>query len=128
MRSLTANSSGATGVHLSQRLQSHGRLVHLWGQMSRCFNLTVRLPSGIHLYSRSPRKNESWTVQHPTGIIIHAAAVGDFEVRDTHQGKISSGSTLTLEFQPTPKIVDLIKGWSSDSMLVSFKAAAPNTH
>ena len=128
MRSLTANSSGATGVHLSQRLQNHGRIVTLMGS-----NVALLQPdcTSPHMEFTSTRdlleKMNAWTVQHPTGIIIHAAAVGDFEVRDTNRGKISSGSTLTLELQPTPKIVDLIRSWSSDVRLVSFKAAAPNT-
>ena len=72
-------------------------------------------------------KMKASTIQHPTGIVIHAAAVGDFEVRNTNSGKISSGSSLTLELQPTPKIVDAIKTWSSKLGSCLKVAAAPNT-
>ena len=73
------------------------------------------------------KQMHEWTFEHPKGIIIHAAAVGDFEVAEQSTGKIASGSNLTLHLQPTPKIVDLIHSWSSDIHLVSFKAAAPES-
>ena len=128
MRSITAHSSGKTGVYIAHRLESAGRQCTLMGS-----NIALMQPNcpagGIEFTSTRDLldKMKAWTLQHPTGIIIHAAAVGDFEVRNTNSGKIASGSTLTLELFPTPKIVDAIRTWSPEIRLVSFKAAAPNT-
>jgi phosphopantothenoylcysteine synthetase/decarboxylase len=65
---------------------------------------------------------------HPDAIVVHAAAVGDYEIADAGQGKIPSGSDeLILRFTPTPKIVDHLRAESDAIRLVSFKAAAPET-
>lgn len=128
MRSITAHSSGATGVYIAHKLESEGRQCTLMGS-----NIALMQPKCPHeqIEFTSTRdlldKMKAWTLQHPTGIIIHAAAVGDFEVRNSTDGKIASGSTLKLELYPTPKIVDAIKSWSLETTLISFKAAAPNT-
>ena len=128
MRSITSNSSGATGVYISQKLCIKERTITLMG--SNVALLQPDCPSS-HIEFTSTRdlfeKMNAWVVKHPTGIVIHAAAVGDFEVRNTNSGKIASGSEITLELQPTPKIVDQIKRWSPDVYLASFKAAAPDT-
>lgn len=128
MRSITANSSGKTGVYLSQKLEAKGRRCTLFG--SNLALLQPGCPTG-HVEFTSTRdllaKMKTWTLKHPTGVIIHTAAVGDFEVSGTNHGKIKSGSAFTLELQPTPKIVNHIKVWSAQTRLVSFKAAAPDT-
>lgn len=128
MRSITANSSGATGVHISQELQNNGRTSTLMGSnvallQPNCPSQCIEFTSTRDLLA----KMKAWTLQHPVGIIVHTAAVGDFEVRETNLGKISSGSAFTLNLQPTPKIVDHVKRWSPNIRLVSFKAAAPKT-
>ena len=49
---------------------------------------------------------EAWLKQHPGALVVHAAAVGDYEVAP-RPGKIPSGQTvLQLELRPTPKILD----------------------
>ena len=70
---------------------------------------------------------EAWLKQHPGALVVHAAAVGDYEVAP-RPGKIPSGQTvLQLELRPTPKILDQIRTWNSRCFLVSFKAAPPET-
>ena len=128
MRSITSNSSGATGVYILQRLHAKQRTITLMGS-----NVALLQPgcptNGIEFASTRDlfAKMNAWVVEHPMGIVVHAAAVGDFEVTNTNASKIASGSPLNLELQPTPKIVDEIKRWSPDVCLVSFKAAAPDT-
>ena len=56
--------------------------------------------------------------------IIHAAAVGDFSVADPQPGaKIASGSELSVQLQPTHKIIDRIMGYAGNPelILVGFK-------
>ena len=66
-------------------------------------------------------------MQNPNGIIVHSAAVGDYAPKE-QGGKITSGQeSLSMTLFPTIKILDQIKTWSPESLVVSFKAAAPNT-
>jgi phosphopantothenoylcysteine synthetase/decarboxylase len=56
--------------------------------------------------------------------IIHAAAVGDFAVAEPQpDGKIASGSELSVKLQPTHKIIDRIIGYAGnpEMILVGFK-------
>jgi phosphopantothenoylcysteine synthetase/decarboxylase len=70
---------------------------------------------------------KSWVLQNPNGIIIHSAAVGDY-APTKQKGKIKSGQkTLSITMVPTIKILDQIKKWSPATLVVSFKAAAPET-
>ena len=54
-------------------------------------------------------------------IIIHAAAVSDFKVKEASRSKISSDKTLTLNLVATPKLIKNIKRLSPESFLVGFK-------
>ena len=58
-------------------------------------------------------------------VVIHSAAVGDFEPIKFRHGKISSREeNLKLKLKPTLKIVDKIKKWDSSVFLVKFKVEA----
>jgi len=63
----------------------------------------------------------------PTVCLVHAAAVGDYEVA-TDASKLPSGRPeLTLHLTPTPKIADHVRSWGLKGLYVTFKAAAPET-
>ena len=57
-------------------------------------------------------------------LVVHAAAVSDFipdtvimdgvEVAAGPEGKIPSGSSMTVTFRAAPKLADKIKGWAKD--------------
>lgn len=61
---------------------------------------------------------------HEYQLVIHAAAVSDFipetvimdgvSVAAGPEGKIPSGSSMTVTFKATPKLADRIKGWARD--------------
>lgn len=71
-------------------------------------------------------KVRNWTTQHPHGVIIHASAVGDYELADEEGLKIPSGKPeLVLTLTPTPKIASLIRSWGFTGTLITFKAASP---
>ena len=128
MRVITANSSGQTGVWLASALYNQGHPVDLLGS-PRALAILPRTISGQEYGSTRDleAKMRAWVIQHPTGIVIHCSAVGDFECRTTENQKIPSGQAITLELYPTPKILDQIKEWTSSCVLVSFKAAPPMT-
>ena len=55
-------------------------------------------------------------------IMIHSAAISDYEPLEVQGGKIKSGQKqLTLDLKPTLKIVDLIKDLDPAIFLVKFK-------
>ncbi|WP_226481334.1 bifunctional phosphopantothenoylcysteine decarboxylase/phosphopantothenate--cysteine ligase CoaBC [Natrinema amylolyticum] len=52
--------------------------------------------------------------------LVSAAAIGDYTV-DTSEAKIRSGQDLTLELEPTPKLIDEIRSAHPDLPIVGFK-------
>ncbi len=72
----------------------------------------------------------------PYDMVIHAAAVSDFAVAGVHPGvgaepaspggKLSSGRGLTLELQPTPKLLNRMREYSCnpDIRVIGFKLTA----
>jgi phosphopantothenoylcysteine synthetase/decarboxylase len=68
---------------------------------------------------------ERWIRARPGAVVIHSAAVGDYEAAALTT-KIPSGSPeLVLRLHPAPKILDQVRGWAPDVFLVSFKAGSP---
>ena len=127
MRYVSANSSGTTGVWLARALLAAGRTVHLLGSAEALLRAPEiegeEFGSTVDLMGRMER----WVKANPGGVIVHAAAVGDYQA-DTSAGKLPSGlGELVLRFHPTPKIVDHLKVWDPSCVLVSFKAAPPET-
>ena len=127
MRFISAHSTGRTGARLAEALCGE-RCVTILGSpealthspnMATCeaFSSTQDLMDKMH----------AWVAAHPDGLVIHTAAVGDYEVEPV-DGKIASGQeSLTLKLRPTPKIVDAIREWSPTAKIISFKAAPPGT-
>lgn len=66
-----------------------------------------------------------WVQAHPHGIVVHSAAVGDYEAAP-NASKIPSGQAeIFIRLTPAPKILDQLRGWAPDCRIVSFKAGAP---
>ncbi len=55
-------------------------------------------------------------------IIVHTAAVGDFQPEKKYSGKLKSGTTLTLKLIPTKKIIKVIRDTNPDANVIAFKA------
>ncbi|AHL22167.1 bifunctional phosphopantothenoylcysteine decarboxylase/phosphopantothenate--cysteine ligase CoaBC [Thermococcus nautili] len=55
-------------------------------------------------------------------VVVLAAAVSDFRVKNRASEKIKSGRSLTLELEPTPKVIDRVKELQPEVFLVGFKA------
>jgi phosphopantothenoylcysteine synthetase/decarboxylase len=71
---------------------------------------------------------ERWVRAHPAGAVVHAAAVGDYEMAEVEGSKIPSGSEeIVLRLRRTPKIADRVRSWAHTGPYVTFKAAAPHT-
>jgi len=59
--------------------------------------------------------------EDPADALVSAAAISDFTV-ETADGKIRSGEPITLELEPTPKLLDTVRADSPDLTMVGFKA------
>lgn len=129
MRHLAAYSSGRTGAMIAEHLlEEFDCNVHVLGSPEAC----LRLREGISKEEFGTTRDlmtrmAEWVGQNPSGVIIHAAAVGDYET-EPKQGKIPSGSgELIISLKRAPKIIDHIKRWAPKCRLIGFKAAGPNT-
>ena len=127
IRYLSAHSTGRTGVWLAERLLP-AVPVTLLGSPEACLRAPASVESEIYSSTRDlMTRMERWVRAHPRGVVVHLAAVGDYEATPNSE-KIPSGKDeLILRLRPTPKIVDQIRGWSSEVRLVSFKAASPES-
>ena len=136
MRCITANASGKTGALIASQFPLQCTLL---GSPSAILHLAIQTKTepekhpSIHTQEFTSTtdlhdKMKAWVVQNPTGIIIHSAAVGDYAPQELSGTKIASNQdSLTIQFYPTIKILDHIKQWSPQCLVVSFKAAAPTT-
>lgn len=128
MRYLSSRSSGTTGITLAHALSAPGRDVHVLGSPEAALRAPER---AIEVYSSTRdlfARMEHHIRASPAATVIHAAAVGDYELASPSASKTPSGSpTWTLTLTPTPKIADHVRGWGHTGRFVTFKAAAPGT-
>jgi len=128
VRLLTAKSSGRTGVGIARALVARGQSVHLLGSAEAC----LRGPELSQEEYGSTRdlmaRMERWVRDNPSGHVVHACAVGDYEMASEEGRKIPSGlDRLVLELVRTPKIADHVRSWGLQGTYVTFKAAGPKT-
>ena len=129
IRFLSASASGRTGISIARHLHAQGLPVHLLGSTEALLR-AGDAPIGLEAYGSTRDlldRLQAHVQADPACGIVHSAAVGDYEAIPSAE-KIPSGrTTLTLTLQPTPKILDAIRGWGLTGPLVSFKAASPET-
>jgi len=128
MRYISAHSSGHTGAHIAAALGAEGLL--LLGSPEACLRTSPATATASYTDTLDlMAQMRDWLQANPRGILIHAAAVGDYMIDpddpDGH-GKLPSGQAeLHLRLVPAPKILDQVRSWCPGVFLVSFKAAPP---
>lgn len=123
VRFLTNVSTGLTGETIAYQLAELG------------FEVTLALAQGSAIVPRDiyqVKRFDSVTSleelmkselkNHYYDAFIHTAAVSDYTT-NAFQGKLDSSDELTLKLKKTPKLVNMVKSWSSnpDIKLVAFK-------
>lgn len=124
VRVITSRSSGLMGVELALAAYERGAdvsLIYGRGSTSPPPNvrvLTVETTQEMHDAVISELKSTNYEV------VIAAAAVADWTPKRRRKEKVATEktSTLTISFQPTPKIVDVVKKIQKTAFLVLFKA------
>ncbi len=128
VRYLSADSTGRTGIALGEALGAVGIEPYLLGSAEarlRAGGLPGEEYGSTHdLMARMER----WVRANPAGGVLHASAVGDYEVAEPSDEKVPSGRpTWELVLVPTPRIADHVRAWGLTGPYVTFKAAAPGT-
>ena len=127
MRFISAHSTGRTGAWLAGALEDTHSITVLGSPEALAHCPPTVAQEAYTSTDDLMTKMRTWVDAHPDGLVIHAAAVGDYAVAPI-AGKIASGQeSVTLTLRPTPKILDAIRGWSPSVRIVSFKAAPPET-
>jgi phosphopantothenoylcysteine decarboxylase/phosphopantothenate--cysteine ligase len=122
IRAITNHSSGKTGVSLAAELISAGAKVTLvYGPG------TEKPPKGAKIINVSSSKEMHLAVKlelkKKFDIVIMAAAIADYVPTIQSKNKIkSSKSSMTLSLKKAPKIIDQIKKYQKNVLLVGFKA------
>ncbi len=124
VRIVTSKSSGRMGIELARASYERGAdvtLVYGCGSLSPPEGVKiVQVDTTQEMYDAvaSELKAESFDV------VIAAAAVADWTPKKPRKIKVPTekAATLSVTFQPTPKIVDAIKKWQKTTYLVLFKA------
>ncbi len=121
IRYITNASSGRMGVAIAEEADFRGAevtLIRTKGSVTSFVENQIE----VETVEEMLRAIENELRSKKYDIVVRAAAVSDFRVKEKASVKIKSGKTLTLELEPTPKIIDRIKELQPDVFLVGFKA------
>jgi len=121
VRIITNRFTGKTGLHLAQGLRRKGHSVTLLVN-PHCLDKIKGLKIIPYHYFEEFRREATKTIkkQH-YDVIIHNAAVSDYELAKPFKGKISSGRPKSLKLIPTEKIIKRIRSLAPESILIQFK-------
>ncbi|CAD5244360.1 bifunctional phosphopantothenoylcysteine decarboxylase/phosphopantothenate--cysteine ligase CoaBC [Thermococcus camini] len=121
IRYITNASSGRMGVAIAEEAEFRGAevtLIRTKGSVPSFVESQVEVETVEDMLEAI--ENELKAKKYD--IVVLAAAVSDFRVKEKASVKIKSGKTLTLELEPTPKIINRVKKLQPDTFLVGFKA------
>ena len=120
VRVITNKSSGKMGLALAESAFFHGADVLLLRSET---SVGSRYGINEELFDTAADLRQKLAQHLSTAdIVIHAAAVSDFKVKNPTRGKSSSNKPLSLELEPQMKILDSIKTVNLNIFLVAFKA------
>ncbi|WP_297522209.1 bifunctional phosphopantothenoylcysteine decarboxylase/phosphopantothenate--cysteine ligase CoaBC [Thermococcus sp.] len=121
IRYITNSSSGKMGVSLAEEAELRGAevtLIRTKGSVSSLVENQIEVETVEEMLEAIEKELKAKRYD----VVVLAAAVSDFRVKEKANVKIKSGRPLTLELEPTPKIIDLVKELQPDTFLVGFKA------
>ena len=120
VRIITNKSSGKMGVRIAENASLRGAdvlLLRSHNSVEPNYNIIDEKFTTVNdLYNKIKNNIKD------ADIVIHSAAVSDFEVNNKNNKKIKSGQELHLELMPTTKIFEHLKKFSKKIFLVGFKA------
>ena len=122
IRILTNRFTGKTGLYLAGELKKKGHRVTLLINPHCTGKIKGLEAIYYHYFEEFKEKVAKILKNEHYDVIIHMAAVSDYKLKNTPQGKIPSGSkSLLLRFVPTEKIIKRIRMLAKKSLIVQFK-------
>lgn len=123
VRVISNVATGQTGILLAEELQRlSAKVTLLIGPVETCcLNKNIKLLR-FRFFDELKDKIIQELKYKKYDIVIHSAAVSDYEPSKVYSGKIKSGiKNLRLSLVPAEKIIDLIKIIDNSIILVGFK-------
>jgi len=123
VRVISNVATGQTGILLAEELQRlSAKVTLLIGPVETCcLNKNIKLLR-FRFFDELKDKIIQELKYKKYDIVIHSAAVSDYEPSKVYSGKIKSGiKNLRLSLVPAEKIIDLIKRIDNSIILVGFK-------
>lgn len=136
VRFIANESTGQTGVEIANALFEMGADVTLLAAQNAPHSTSQLRRRNFRTYQDLSDALKSELSESDYTHIIHAAAVSDYSVAKVVQGsfevatgKIPSGSPLTLELRPNPKIISQLKPWSRNKAvkIIGFKLTSQSS-
>lgn len=126
VRVISNRSSGKMGRFLTEEFAKAGaRITLLEGPGTKAVKLRATVKK-FHFYAELDRLLQS-ELKKKFDIIVHAAAVSDYRLRNIYRGKLPSGlSKIDLILVPTPKLINKIRKLAPTATLVGFKLEPTN--
>ena len=115
VRVLTNRSSGRTGRAIARACYARGADVTLLHDGPDVPYATVE-----RVESAAEMTDAAVAAAGDADALVSAAAIGDYTLPESDE-KIRSGEALTLELEPTPKLLDSVREVAPDLTLVGFK-------
>ncbi len=128
VRILTSIFTGRTGLYLAKKFKSEGYKVRLLLN-PHCLGEVKDLEIVPFYYFADLKRKVLGELKRTSyDVIIHSAAVSDYQLKNPFKAKIPSGKErLILELFPTEKIIKLIRGLAPQAYLVQFKLEIDST-
>ena len=122
VRVITNLSSGKTGTLLASELISAGAKVTLvYGQGNQTPSKGIKVinvTTSKEMFDATKKE-----LKKKFDVIIMTAAVSDYTPENLSKSKIKSDKkSLVIRLKKTPKIIDLVRKYQKDALLVGFKA------
>ena len=121
VRVISNTSTGELGQRLAKELANKGaKVTVLEGPVTRPLKLSSVKILKFRFFDEL-KKFLHQELKKKYDVVIHAAAVSDFQLKRAFTRKLESGSNLKLELVPTPKLIESIKRKNPAVFLVGFK-------
>ncbi len=121
IRFISNGSSGKMGVALAEEAELRGAevtLIRTRGSVESFVNRQIEVETVEEMLEAV-----EWELKNRHyDVVVLAAAVNDFRAKSPAKEKIRSGRGITLELEPTPKIIKRVKELQPYVFLVGFKA------
>jgi phosphopantothenoylcysteine decarboxylase/phosphopantothenate--cysteine ligase len=118
VRYIGNSSTGRMGIELAKAARDMGAEVTLIAA-----NIDLALPSGVSVVRVTTVDELELAMDHPCDLLVMAAAVSDFRVKNPGKEKLKRGSSITLELESTKDLIANYAANHPNTTTVAFALA-----